>query len=265
MILINIKDYVKILKEQFKERVINLQSSPQLAIIQVGNIEASNRYIKNKIKDCEEVGIIAHHYWFDDEVTETKLIQEINDIALYYDGIIVQLPLPPHIRQQAVVAAIPSSKDIDGFKIDSPFDPATPKGIMNYLKACNYDLVGKDVVIIGRSDIVGKPLARMMTDADATVTLCHSKSTLSHHLQQADLIITAVGKANFLNCYSIYVPVIDVGINFNEEGKMVGDCFNTKDREVTPVPGGVGLLTRCALLDNVISAKENGGNKNATK
>lgn len=256
MILINIKDYVKTLKENFRKRITNLQNSPQLAIIQVDNVEASNRYIKNKIKDCEEVGIIAHHYWFDDKITESELTQEITDIAPHYDGVIVQLPLPPHIRQQAVVAAIPSDKDVDGFKIDSPFDPATPKGIMDYLKACEFDLVGKDVVIIGRSDIVGKPLARMMTDADATVTLCHSKSKLSHHLQQADLIVTAVGKANFLNCYSIYVPVIDVGINFNEKGKMVGDAFNTNGRNVTPVPGGVGLLTRCALLDNVIAAKE---------
>lgn len=99
MILINIKDYVRTLKENFRKRITNLQNSPQLAIIQVGNVEASNRYIKNKIKDCEEVGIIAHHYWFDDKITESELNQEITDIASHYDGVIVQLPLPPHIRQ----------------------------------------------------------------------------------------------------------------------------------------------------------------------
>lgn len=176
---------------------------------------------------------------------------------MYYNGVIVQLPLPPHIRQQTVVAAIPADKDVDGFRTDSPFDPATPKGIMDYLKTCNYNLEGQDVVIIGRSDIVGKPLAKMMTDANATVTLCHSKSKLSKHIYNCDLIITAVGKPKFLNCYSIYVPVIDVGINFDDNGKLCGDCFNTEGRNVTPVPGGVGLLTRCALLDNVITAREN--------
>jgi methylenetetrahydrofolate dehydrogenase (NADP+)/methenyltetrahydrofolate cyclohydrolase len=155
-----------------------------------------------------------------------------------------------------VVAAIPSCKDVDGFHPDSPFPPATPGGIMKYLQACEFDLTGKDVVIIGRSNIVGKPLAAMMTDADATVTLCHSKSKLSHYLYSADLIVTAVGKPYFLNCYPIHVPVIDVGINFDENGKLVGDCYNTEGRDVTPVPGGVGLLTRCALLDNVIRAKE---------
>jgi methylenetetrahydrofolate dehydrogenase (NADP+)/methenyltetrahydrofolate cyclohydrolase len=154
-----------------------------------------------------------------------------------------------------VVAAINPEKDVDGFHPDSPYAPATPGGIMKYLRACEFDLTGKDVVIIGRSNIVGKPLAAMMTDADATVTLCHSKSKLSHHLYSADLIVTAVGKAGFLNCYPIHVPVIDVGINFDENGKLVGDCFNTEGRDVTPVPGGVGLLTRCALLDNVIEAK----------
>lgn len=257
MILMDIKMYVKQLKENFKKRIEKLNSPPQLAIIQMGNTEASNRYISNKIKDCEEIGIIAHHYWFDNTITEKQLLQEIVDISMYYNGVIVQLPLPPHIRQQAVVAAIPADKDVDGFRTDSPFDPATPKGIMDYLKACNYNLEGQDIVIIGRSDIVGKPLAKMMTDANATVTLCHSKSKLSKHIYNCDLIITAVGKPKFLNCYSIYVPVIDVGINFDDNGKLCGDCFNTEGRNVTPVPGGVGLLTRCALLDNVITAREN--------
>ena len=256
MVLGNIKEYTKALKEEFKERIAVIGDAPKLAIIQIGNVEASNRYIKNKIKDCEEVGIIAHRYWFDTEITEPELIQEIQDLAPEYDGVIVQLPLPPHIREKVVVAAIPSCKDVDGFHPDSPFNPATPAGIIKYLRACEFNLTGKDVVIIGRSDIVGKPLARMMTDADATVTLCHSKSKLSGHIYTADLIVTAVGKPAFLNCYPIHVPVIDVGINFDNEGKLCGDCFNTENRDVTPVPGGVGLLTRCALLDNVIRAKE---------
>ena len=255
MILGNIKEYTKKLKEQFKDRIAVIGDAPKLAIIQVGNIEASNRYIKNKIKDCEEVGIIAEHYGFDDDITEVELVEEIQAIAEFADGVIVQLPLPPHIRSSIATAASPAEKDVDGFRADSPYVPATPGGIMKYLRACEFDLTGKDVVIIGRSDIVSKPLAKMMTDANATVTLCHSKSKLSHHLYNADLIVTAVGKAGFLNCYPIHVPVIDVGINFDKDGKLCGDCFNTEGRDVTPVPGGVGLLTRCALLENVIDAK----------
>lgn len=259
MVLMDIKEYVKKYKEDMKVRVAALDQAPKLAIVQVGNVEASNRYIRNKVKDCQEVGIIADVYQFPEDMTEFELDDELTHMQEFYDGVIVQLPLPPHIRQEVAIAAIQSDKDVDGFRWDSPFDPATPKGIMDYLKYCNYDLRGKDVVIIGRSDIVGKPLARMMTDADATVTLCHSKSKLSSHIYHCDLIVTAVGKAGFLNCYPIHVPVIDVGINFTEDGKLVGDCYNTDMRDVTPVPGGVGLLTRCALLDNVITARENHG------
>lgn len=255
MVLGNIKKYTAELKEQFKERIAVIGDAPRLAIIQVGNLEASNRYIKNKIKDCEEVGIIVEHYGFDNDITEIELAEEIKAIAEFADGVIVQLPLPPHIRSSIATAAIPAEKDVDGFRADSPYAPATPGGIMKYLRVCDYDVAGRDVVIIGRSDIVGKPLAAMMTAADATVTLCHSKSKLSHHLFSADLIVTAVGKAGFLNCYPIHVPVIDVGINFDENGKLCGDCFNIEGRDVTPVPGGVGLLTRCALLENVIEAK----------
>ena len=256
MVLGNIKEYTKALKEEFKRRIEAIGEPPKLAIIQVGNVEASNRYIKNKVKDCEEVGIIADVYQYPEDITEHELCEAIVLDQAHYDGVIVQLPLPPHIREEVVVAAINPCKDVDGFHPESPYDPATPSGIMKYLRACDYDVAGRDVVIIGRSNIVGKPLARMMTDADATVTLCHSKSNLAAHIYTCDLIVTAVGKPAFLNCYPIHVPVIDVGINFDQDGKLCGDCFNTENRDVTPVPGGVGLLTRCALLDNVIRAKE---------
>ena len=257
LVLRDIKEYTKNLKEKFKERIAAMDEAPKLLIIQVGNVEASTRYVRNKMKDCQEVGINVDVYYYPQEITEEELCENIKLDQEFYDGVMVQLPLPPHIRQKAVVAAIAKEKDVDGFRVDSWFDPATPKGIMDYLKYCEFDLAGKNVVIIGRSEIVGKPLARMMTDADATVTLCHSKTQcMSEHLFIADLIVCAVGKANFLNCYSIYKPIIDVGINFNNEGKLCGDCFNVENRDVTPVPGGVGLLTRCALLDNVIYAKE---------
>ena len=170
------------------------------------------------------------------------------------DGIIVQLPLPPQLDIEEIKEWIPAEKDVDGFLTDSPFDPCTPGGIIKYLDYCNFDLDGKNVVIVGRSDIVGKPLARMMTDRNATVTLCHSHTKQVHDFYNiADLIVSAVGKPGFLNCYPIYIPVIDVGINF-VDGKLVGDCINTENRDVTPVPGGVGLLTRCMLLENVTKA-----------
>ena len=169
------------------------------------------------------------------------------------------MPLPKNISLESVKRAIPATKDVDGFRVDSLYKPCTPLGILSYLDACGYDLDGKNVTIFGRSEIVGKPLAKMMTDRNATVTLCHSHTKNYYQfIQTADLIVTAVGKPKFLNCYPIHIPVIDVGINFieGEDGKMhmVGDCCNTENRDVTPVPGGVGLLTRCALLENVWQA-----------
>lgn len=255
MVLRDIKSYVNLRKHDMKVKLEGMEFPPSLAIIQVGDNEASNRYVRNKLKDCEEVGIAAHAYTYSVEITEFELLEEIDHLVSFYDGVIVQLPLPPHIRIEVAQAAIPPEKDVDGFRHDSPFNPATPSGIMNYLDFCGFDLEGKEVMVIGRSDIVGKPLAKMMIDKNATVTLCHSYSKLSNHLHSSDLIVSAVGKPKFLNCYSIHVPVIDVGINF-VDGKLVGDCFNTEGREVTPVPGGVGLLTRLALLENVMKAKE---------
>jgi methylenetetrahydrofolate dehydrogenase (NADP+)/methenyltetrahydrofolate cyclohydrolase len=256
LVLLDIKEYVKSLKESFVQRIGKLPRAPKLAIVQVGNDPASMRYVRNKIKDCKEVGIDGDVYAYPENITEFELDDELKHLQEFYDGVIVQLPLPLHIRSSVATNAINPEKDVDGFRWDSPYNPATPKGIMDYLKYCDFDLTGRDVVIIGRSEIVGKPLARMMTDADATVTLCHSRSRLEPHLFKADLIVSAVGKAGFLDCAWVGCPVIDVGINFDESGKMVGDCFNTKDKDVTPVPGGVGLLTRCALLDNVITATE---------
>lgn len=262
MELKDIKSYVECRKAVLKERVAQgwKENPPKLAIVQVGENEASNRYVRNKVKDCEEVGIVADAYYYPKNTTEFELVDEIEHMVEFYDGVMVQLPLPPHIRVEAALAAIPKEKDVDGFRCDTCFIPATPLGIMNYLDYCGFNFVGKEVMIIGRSDIVGKPLAKLMTARDATVTLCHSKSKLSNHLFSSDLIVTAVGKAGFLNCWPIHCPVIDVGINFVDEKdwgkKMVGDCYNTNNRMVTPVPGGVGLLTRISLLENVVKAKE---------
>ena len=256
--IINGKELAKKIRMDLKEEVIELKKqniNPKLAVIMVGDDKASKIYVRNKSRACEEVGIEVQVYHYDENITEYELCENIKLDQEFYDGVIVQLPLPPHIRVKVAQAAIPREKDVDGFRSDSLFQPATPLGIMNYLDYCGFDFEGKEVMIIGRSDIVGKPLAKMMTDRDATVTLCHSHSKLSNHLYSSDLIVSAVGKAGFLNCYPIHVPVIDVGINF-VDGKLVGDCYNTEGRNVTPVPGGVGLLTRLALLENVVKAKE---------
>lgn len=224
----------------------------------MGNNEVSNRYIKNKKRDCEEVGIKFEWYYYPEEITTENLKTEIQDLMPYADGLIVQMPLPSHIDVSAIKLAIDPIKDVDGFHPMSLYKPCTPLGIINYLtKGCKYNLEGKNVVIFGRSDIVGKPLAQMLTDANATVTLCHSKSKDKYqYIKNADLVVSAVGKAGFLNCYSIYVPVIDVGINIDKNGKLIGDCINTENRDVTPVPGGVGLLTRVALLENTLLAAQ---------
>lgn len=257
----NIKEYVQERKDEIKKEIMCTfpGRKPTIAAIQIGNNEASTRYIRNKKKDCEEIGITFEWYYFEENITTEELIDDINDLQDFVDGIMVQMPLPDHIDEKQVKLAIRPEKDLDGFHPMSKFSPCTPKGIINYLHACNFNFSGANVVIFGRSDIVGKPLAKMLTDLDATVTLCHSKSKeIWRYLSAADLIICAVGKHKFLNCYAVRVPVVDVGINFDENGKMVGDCYNIEDRDVTPVPGGVGLLTRLAVLENAVLAAKIG-------
>lgn len=256
----DIKHFVSIWKDVLKDRINQLKRKPKLAIVQVGSVEASNRYVRNKVKDCEEIGIEALWTQLTENISTKELVEVVRQLQREVDGIIVQQPLPDHINVEEVLDAIKPEKDVDGFRADSKFKAATPWGIMKYLKYCEFDLEGKRVCILGRSKTVGEPLAKMMMDANATVTVVHSKSdkmAKDFYTHCSDLVVSAVGKAKFLNCYSIHVPVIDVGINFthNEDGRhLVGDCFNTDDRWVTPVPGGVGLLTRCALLENVVEA-----------
>ena len=255
MILKDCKGFVQEWKQEIANKVSLLSRIPQLAIIQIGDVEASNRYVRNKIKDCEEVGIAAHLYHFDDDITQEDLIFEIQALSPHYDGLLIQLPLPAHLDSKILMKYITPEQDVDGFRHDSLHKPCTPGGIMKYLEYCGWVPIGKNVTIIGRSDIVGKPIAQLLTDADATVTLCHSKTkNLNQHLIHADLIVCAVGKAQFLDCRTINAPVIDVGINFDENGKLCGDCYHTEHAEVTPVPGGVGLMTRCMLLENVYNA-----------
>lgn len=252
---INIKEYFQQEKEKIATLIDYVKRTPKLAVIQVGDNPASNKYITNKKKDCEEVGIKFEWYHFPEEVNTDELIFNIEDIQKEVDAIIIQMPLPKHINVKEVELAIDPNKDVDGFHPMTRFKPCTPLGIVNYLKTCDYDFVGKDIAVIGRSDIVGKPMARMLTDLDATVTLCHSKTKdIYKVINQSNLAIVAIGKIAIDGNLIFNTPIVDVGINFNENGKMCGDCYNMEYNEVTPVPGGVGLLTRLAMLHNIIEA-----------
>ena len=251
----DIKEYVKEEKAKIQKAIESRGYHPRLLIMQVGDNEASNRYVRNKMRDCSEVGIFAETRKFPDVFNfsylglTSSILKEQDD----HDALMVQLPLPGYDPAQVdyVLNSIDPEKDVDGLGKRTDLVPCTARGIMDYLDYCDYDFSGKHVVVIGRSDLVGRPLAKLLIDRDATVTLCHSKTkNLFDFLSSADLIVCAVGKANFLNCYPIHCPVVDVGTNF-VNGKLVGDCFNTENREVTPVPGGVGLLTRLSLLKNI--------------
>lgn len=269
--MISCKEYVVIKKQELKNKVDEYFTKyglrPSLCVVQVGDNPASNSYIKGKGKDCEEVGIWFYHVKLKESISQDNL-KEI--IALYanddeFDGIIVQLPLPSHLNVDEITNCIPAKKDVDGFRRDSSFYPCTPKGIIDWLDYNEYSLIGRDIVVIGRSNIVGKPLVNMLIDKGASVACCHSKTRyLSHYTAYADVVISAVGKPKIFDSSYFLDPdvVIDVGINRDENGKLCGDI----DREsveasnpltyVTPVPGGVGLLTRLALLENVVEAYE---------
>lgn len=250
----DIKEFTKNWKAAVKQKVTAMTEAPVLAIFQVGDNEASNRYVRNKMRDCEEVGIRAVLYKYDENVTTTELFIDITGVQVNSNAVVmVQLPLPSHIDKEKIFSSILPENDVDGLTKNSKFKPCTPLGIMKYLDYCGWDATGKHVVIVGRSEIVGRPLAKMMLDADATVTVCHSKTKYPDDFyQSADLIVSAVGKIGMVNCYWVHCPVIDVGINFDENGKLCGDAINKEYGEATPVPGGVGLLTRCALLDNIV-------------
>lgn len=256
----SIKEYVAKQKQLLKEEIENNNLKPVLAIVQVGDDPASNSYVKGKLKDCEELGITSKHIKKDSSISQEELDDLL--IALGHhpriDGVIVQLPLPRNLK----VWYMDERKDVDGFRANSWYNPCTPLGIKLYLQDRGVDFDGKNVVVIGRSEIVGKPMAKLMLEANATVTVCHSHTKdVSMYTKMADIIIVAVGKRNFLTRDMIgdnRPIVIDVGINRNEEGKLCGDCdyANLVDvcEYVSPVPNGVGLLTRLALMMNVVEA-----------
>ena len=247
---------------------------PGLAVVLVGDDPASQVYVKHKIKDCEEAGLRSVLAKYDATLSEAELLARID--ALNADptihGILVQMPLPKHIDPHKVIARIATSKDVDGYSVLSAgelmtglpgFRPCTPYGCMKLIETTGVDLRGKRAVVIGRSNTVGKPMALLLLQANATVTICHSAtSDIGHHTRQADVVVAAVGRRNVLTADMVKegAIVIDVGMNRNEQGKLCGDVdyagVAQRAGHVTPVPGGVGPMTRAMLLVNTIEATE---------
>jgi methylenetetrahydrofolate dehydrogenase (NADP+)/methenyltetrahydrofolate cyclohydrolase len=247
---------------------------PGLAVVLVGDNPASQVYVRNKVKACEDAGLHSVLEKYPATMTEAELLARVdalnNDPSIH--GILVQLPLPKHIDDHKVIEAISPLKDVDGFHVASAgalmvgepgFKPCTPYGCMKMLESIGYDLRGKHAVVIGRSNIVGKPMAMMLLQSSATVTICHSATPdLAYHTRQADVVVAAVGKRNVLTADMVKpgAVVIDVGMNRDDEGKLCGDVDFAGVKEVaswiTPVPGGVGPMTITMLLVNTIEAAE---------
>ena len=267
-------------RAQLKEKVRELKEQgivPGLAVILVGDDPASHSYVKGKEKGCEQVGIYSELITFPDTITQDRLLAEIdrlnNDDRIH--GILVQLPLPNHIEEKAIIEKISPEKDVDGFHPISigrmmtgqdTFLPCTPHGILELVKETKLDITGKHVVVIGRSNIVGKPVGQLFLNENATVTYCHSKTANIKELTKlADILIVAVGRAKMVTADYVKegAVVIDVGVNRLETGKLCGDVdfddvLNVASH-ITPVPKGVGPMTITMLLENtVLSAQRTG-------
>jgi methylenetetrahydrofolate dehydrogenase (NADP+)/methenyltetrahydrofolate cyclohydrolase len=250
--------------------------TPGLAVILVGDDPASAVYVRNKVKACADTGVHSIFEKYDSSLTETALLARISALNLdpKVHGILVQMPLPKQINPHRVIEAIAASKDVDGYATLSAgelmtgqagFRPCTPYGCMKLIESTGIDLRGKHAVVIGRSNTVGKPMALLLLQANATVTLCHSASAdIGHHTRQADVVVAAVGKPNVLTADMVKpgALVIDVGMNRNQAGKLCGDVDFAAVREIasyiTPVPGGVGPMTITMLLVNTLEAAERG-------
>jgi len=271
----------KTIRAEVAGRTAALKASgvnPALSIILVGEDPASQVYTKHKVNDSTETGLLATLERYPADMSEADLlarIRALNDDPLVH-GILVQLPLPKHMDSQKVIETISPAKDVDGFHVASAgalmtgapgFWPCTPYGCMKMLESIGYDLRGKHAVVIGRSNIVGKPMAMMLLAKNATVTICHSATQdLAAITRQADVVVAAVGKRNILTADMVKpgAVVIDVGMNRKEDGKLAGDVDFDSVKEVagwiTPVPGGVGPMTRAMLLANTLEAAERAAN-----
>ncbi len=247
---------------------------PGLAVVIVGNDPASQVYVRNKKKGCGEVGFYSEVHEMPEATTMEELLAKIDELKNNpkIHGILVQLPLPKHLDEKAVIDAIPPEKDVDAFhpvntgKImigDYSFLPCTPAGVMELIRLTNIDVCGKECVVVGRSNIVGKPQAMLLLHENGTVTICHSRTkNLKEVCRRADILVAAVGKAKFITADMVKegAIVIDVGMNRDENGKLCGDVdfdnVAAKASYITPVPGGVGPMTITMLLENTVRAVE---------
>lgn len=276
MIKLDGKDLAQRIKLQLKEETLKLKESlgkvPGLAIILVGDNPASKIYVNSKIKGCSELGFESFAHFLPEDTNEERvleLIGELNEDGRV-NGILVQLPLPKHIDEKKVIDKIALNKDVDGFKPENlgllmlgdkdSMQPCTPAGIMELLRAYSIELVGKDVVVVGRSNIVGKPMGSLLINEGATVTTCNSKTKdLKAKTSQADMVIMAIGQAKFLTEDMVKegAIIVDVGINRTEDG-LFGDVdydgVSKKATYITPVPGGVGPMTVAMLFANTMKA-----------
>lgn len=268
-------------KEEVAKEVAELKAQgiiPGLAVIIVGDDPASRVYVNNKKKACEQLGMLSREYTMPAETTEEELLSLIKELNTdpEINGILCQLPLPSHLNEELVINTIIPEKDVDAFhphnvgKImigNYDFLPCTPAGIMEMLKYENIDITGKECVVIGRSNIVGKPMSMLLLHKNGTVTVCHSRTkNLNEVCLRADILVAAVGRANFVTADMVKegAVVIDVGINRLENGKLCGDVnfaeVEPKASYITPVPGGVGPMTIATLMKNTLTAakKQNG-------
>ena len=260
------------MKAGFRAEVGGLPRRPGLAVILVGENPASKVYVRNKEKDCEECGIASQEYKLPENTPEDMLLELIDTLnrSSTADGILVQLPLPKQIDEKKIINAIAPDKDVDAFHPvnvghimtgDFTFLPCTPAGIMRLLDEYKIDVAGKNCVVLGRSNIVGKPMAMLLLHRNGTVTICHSKTAdIKAEARRADILVSAIGKTGIVTGDMIKpgAVVIDVAMNRNAEGKLCGDCvFSEVEKTasyITPVPGGVGPMTRVMLMQNTIAA-----------
>ncbi len=278
--LIDGKKVSAFIKDTVKEKAAELKIQGKeitLAVIIVGNDPASRVYVNNKKRACEYVGFKSLEFALDEQTSEQELLELIDKLNAdkTVNGILCQLPVPKHINEEKVIDRITPEKDVDGFsKInvgklwvgDYDLAACTPMGVMELLKYYDIDVCGKNCVIIGRSNIVGKPMAALLLEQNGTVTICHSRTrNLSEITKQADILVAAVGRAGFVTADMVKdgAVVIDVGINRNAEGKLCGDVdfdgVKEKSSYITPVPGGCGPMTIALLMKNTLIAAQNQG------
>lgn len=259
-------------KAQIREKVSKLRRQPGLAVILVGDNPASQVYVRNKERDCAQCGIMCYDYHLPQDATQEDVLDLVEKINNYgaVDGILVQLPLPEQIDERVVLEAIAPDKDVDAFHPENVgrimqgqayYKPCTPAGVMEILHEYGIDPGGKHCVVVGRSNIVGKPMAMLLLHENATVTICHSKTPdLKAQCRQADILVSAVGKTGLITADMVKpgAVVIDVAMNRNEAGKLCGDvdfaAVSQVASYITPVPGGVGPMTRAMLMENTYKA-----------